>query len=130
MKPTEKEIQDTIKTIVANSLAIERDDISDKSRLIADLGMDSLDFVDILFSLEQSFKTKVRDSELNKLLRPDKAAVAKMPEFLSDDEIVQLKPLLPALEHASKNGPISRQEVFNYITIETLTNMVNKKLNS
>ncbi len=130
MKPTEKEIQDTIKTIVANSLAIERDDISDRSRLIADLGMDSLDFVDILFSLEQSFETKVRDSELNKLLRPDKAAVAKMPEFLSDDEIVQLKPLLPALEHACKNGPISRQEVFNYITIETLTNMVIRKLNS
>lgn len=128
MQYTENQIYETVRTLVANSLAIDTADISNESRLIADLGMDSLDFVDIIFSMEQSFGTKVRDSELNKILRPDKAAVAKMPQHLSEEEIIQLSPLLPALHVAAEDGPVPRQKVFQCITIQTLVILVARKL--
>ncbi|MBU0728938.1 MAG: acyl carrier protein [Proteobacteria bacterium] len=125
---SEQEIRKTIIDVVCRSLACDPEDIHSDSRLIIDLGMDSLDFVDVIFTLEKVFKAKVRDSELNKLLRPDKTAIAKMPAQLTDDEIRNLQHLIPALQKAAENGPVLRQNMFDYITIETLVRMVTAKL--
>lgn len=130
MQLTDQQIYDTVISTVANSLALDKDEIKEQSRLIADLGMDSLDFVDIIFTLEQSFGTKVRDSELNKLLRPDKAKLAQMPEYLTEEEIDQFLPLLPQLSQSLGDAPIKRQNIFEFITVETLVIMVKKKISA
>lgn len=123
-----EQVRKKVIDIVSRSLACDAGDISDDSRLIKDLGMDSLDFVDVIFTLEKDFEVKVRDGELNKLLRPDKAEAARMPEHLSEDEITHLATLIPALVQAAKEGPVLRQDLFDYITIETLVRMVAGKL--
>lgn len=128
MNISKEQISDTVIGIVSKSLACDAKDLSPETRLITDLGMDSLDFVDVIFTLEKEFNTKVRDGELNKLIRPDKAETATMSLPLNEDEIVKLESIIPALRQAVEQGPVLRQNLFQYITIETLVQLVSRKL--
>ena len=50
------DIFEQMRPLIADSLAIKASDITLESRLINDLGADSLDFIDIIFGLEKKSK--------------------------------------------------------------------------
>jgi len=128
MNVTHQEIREKVIQAICRSLAIEADQVRDDSRLIDDLGMDSLDFLDIMFSLEKEFRTKIRDADFDRVLRPDKSEASLGNEFLTQEEISQLIPIIPALKDAAQKGEIPRKELFSFITVETLVEMVSRKL--
>ena len=49
-----------VREIIADVLVIEEDEISLNSRLIADLGAESIDFLDLIFQLEKEFSINMR----------------------------------------------------------------------
>lgn len=120
------EIRQKAVLAVCESLALNPEDIRDDSKLIDDLGMDSLDFLDIMFSLEKAFGMKIRDAETDRLMRPDRSEGAMENEYLDEGEVAGLIPLIPALENAA--GPVPRKDLFSFVTLETLTAMVERKL--
>ena len=50
--------------IIADALARSTDEVRLQSRLIADLGAESIDFLDIVFRLEQSFGIRIARGEI------------------------------------------------------------------
>ena len=50
---------DTIANIIAETCDIPRDSITPESHAINDLGIDSLDFLDIVFAIDKEFGIKV-----------------------------------------------------------------------
>jgi acyl carrier protein len=60
-----------VREIVADVLVIDEDDVSQNSRLIADLGAESIDFLDLVFQLEKEFKIKIPRGQLEKNARGD-----------------------------------------------------------
>ena len=54
---------DKVKEILAGQLNIKADKITPKSNVIADLGADSLDVVELLMTLEDDFGISVSDEE-------------------------------------------------------------------
>ena len=50
---------DTVATIIADTCDIPRDTITPESHAINDLGIDSLDFLDIAFAIDKSFGIKL-----------------------------------------------------------------------
>lgn len=64
-----QEIEAKVIKCVADSLAIESDEINTHSLLINDLGADSLDFMDIMFHIEDEFKIKMQREDLDFLAR-------------------------------------------------------------
>ena len=71
MTPDRETILPKIQAIVADSLALDEDEVLLESRLIPDLGADSLDFIDMIFMLEKTFSVKIREGEFNFLSRLD-----------------------------------------------------------
>ncbi len=128
MNLNDQEIENKIMDVLCSSLALVPDQITKNSRLISDLGMDSLDFLDIMFSLESEFKTKIKDREFDRVLRPDKSEAALQAEYLTDREIERLSDILPALKQASLNGKVPRNSFFTFVTVDTLVKMVCRKL--
>ncbi len=128
MNITNDEIREKVISAVCRSLAIEPDEVQDDSRLIDELGMDSLDFLDIMFSLEKDFNMKIRDADFDRVLRPDKSETSLRKEFLTHEEISQLAPIMPALKDAAENEKIPRREIFSFVTLETLVKMVEQKI--
>lgn len=82
-----------VREIIADVLVIDEEEISLNSRLIADLGAESIDFLDLVFQLEKEFKIKIPRGQLEKNARGD----------LAEDEFEKGGALTPAGLEALKN---------------------------
>ena len=56
-----------VKKLIANQLGISGDKITEDSKLIEDLGADSLDTVEMLMTLEEEFNISIPDEEAMQL---------------------------------------------------------------
>ena len=122
------EIFRVVRGCVSKSLELDEEEVSLDSRLITDLGADSLDFLDIVFSLEESFALKLRNAELDLLTRAEFAGVTNEEGYLPVETVSHLRQWLPALRLATREDQISPRDIYSYITTETLVILVEKKL--
>ena len=60
-----------VREIIADVLVIDEDDVSLTSRVIVDLGAESIDFLDLVFQLEKEFGIKIPRGQLEKNARGD-----------------------------------------------------------
>ena len=60
-----------VQAIVADVLVVEEEEVLLNSRLIADLGAESIDFLDLVFQLEREFSIKIPRGQLEKDARGD-----------------------------------------------------------
>lgn len=61
---TRQEIEETVKNFLAEELELNGDNIKPEARLKEDIGIDSLDFVDIVVIVEKKFGVKIKPEEL------------------------------------------------------------------
>ena len=118
--------------IVANCLARDVAEVRPESRLITDLGADSLDFIDLIFTLEKRFGVRIRENDFNMMSRPEDStpeAIASV-EFLAPDAISRLLPWLPELATAPDLSRVRPSEVWPLITVEALWRLVEQKIKS
>ncbi len=55
---------DTIKKILSEQFDVEEDTLNLETKLVEDLGADSLDVVDLLMSIEDEFNIEVADEDI------------------------------------------------------------------
>lgn len=60
---TDQEIIDIVNTSLAEEFELELEDMQPDARLVDDLELDSLDFVDMVVVLQNSFGLKLRDDQ-------------------------------------------------------------------
>ena len=61
---TRKEIEEKVRAFLIDDLEIDEDKISDDAKLKDDMGIDSLDFVDIVVIVEKNFGFKIKPEEM------------------------------------------------------------------
>jgi acyl carrier protein len=61
---TRQEIIDTTNEFLIDEIEVEKESIAEDSRLKDDLGIDSLDFVDIAVIVERKFGFKIKAEEM------------------------------------------------------------------
>ena len=62
--PSRDEIFEKVKVTLVDALGLDEDEVNATSRLKADLGAESIDFLDIVFRLEKNFGIKIPRNEL------------------------------------------------------------------
>lgn len=62
--PSEEEIFKTIQETLVEALGVDEDEVTEDATLVADLGAESIDFLDIVFRLEKAFDIKIPREEL------------------------------------------------------------------
>ena len=101
--PARAEIAEKMRTLVAESLAADADAVRLESRLVPELGANSLDF----------------------------SSPAVMKEgFLTSETVEKLADWLPAIAMVPDRARITPRELFGLITVETLVLLVERKLAS
>ena len=60
----ENELLKNVRTVIAQALKVDESKVTPDSSLIRDLGAESIDFLDIVFRLEKTFKIKIPKGEL------------------------------------------------------------------
>lgn len=128
---TKEEILAAMRSMVADRLATPEDRVTPGSRLIADLGADSLDIMDLLFAIKGKFNVDIKPNELNfaRLDQPSQAAGAAAA-FLPREAVEKLKEWLPALKEVEDPDKVTPGQVFRSISVETLALLVEKKLSA
>lgn len=61
---TRTEIEEKVRNFLIEDLEIEEDTIAPEARLKDDMGIDSLDFVDIVVIVEKNFGFKIKPEEM------------------------------------------------------------------
>lgn len=61
------EILDKVKTIVADQLEKEKEEVKAESNFATDLGADSLDTVELVMALEEEFTIEIPDEEAEQI---------------------------------------------------------------
>jgi acyl carrier protein len=123
------EIFPKVQEAFQESLGIPREKITLKARVIEDLGSDSLDFLDILFALEEKFKIKIKRGQVE--------AMAK--EGLTDEEFQhegaltakgaeRLRQVLAETDVSQIVTGMSMTKIPHLFTVETFCKLVEKNL--
>ncbi|HLP17436.1 MAG TPA: acyl carrier protein [Bacteroidota bacterium] len=126
---TEQEIQETLFTCVATTIGIKKELITLDSSLINDLGADSLDLLDLVFSLEQAFGIEITRGEIERRVR----ALLPDDEFEEQGVLTQkakdaLKRQLPEVDPGRFEGSLRASEIVTLLTVRAFLRIVTEKL--
>lgn len=77
---TEQEIIDTINRVFEESFEIEKEKLQPQAHIFNDLGLDSLDIVDLIVALQKSFGVNIRNEENVRNIR----TLGDVYQFISD----------------------------------------------
>src|SRR5262245_9764996 len=111
------EVFPRLRTMIAESLALDEGKIKLESRLIDELGADSLDFVDLIFAIEKAFGVRLREADLNFLTGLDFSSPTVMKDgFLTAETVATIAPLLPALQNVPDRARVTPRQLFSLLT--------------
>ena len=127
---TQEEVQSvypTVADIIADAMACDPEDVTLDASLIDTLGMESIDFLDIVFRLEKAFSIKIPRGELF----PED--VLSSSEFVADGKvnaagIAELKSRMPFADLTKFEANPSVQNFANTLTVEDMVRYVESKV--
>ncbi len=114
-----------VREIIADVLVIEEDEVSLNARLIADLGAESIDFLDLVFQLEKEFSVKIPRGQLEKNARGDLSeAEFEQGGVITEKGLQALKIYLKEVpeEHFTPDMKVS--EIPMLFTVETFCKLI------
>ena len=62
--PSKEDVFDAVKNILIEALACDDDEVTMEATMVGDLGAESIDYLDIVFNLEQEFSISIDRGEL------------------------------------------------------------------
>jgi acyl carrier protein len=124
-----QEIFDKVKEIIVDVLVIDEDKVQSNSRLIADLGAESIDFLDLVFQLEKEFSIKIPRGQLEKNARGDLTqAEFEQNGVLTEKGLVALKNYLSEVPAEYFKASMKTNEIATLFTVETFCKLVESAL--
>ena len=125
--PSEEEIFKTIQETLVEALGVDEDEVTEDATLVADLGAESIDFLDIVFRLEKAFDIKIPREEL---FPQD---ILTSADFVEDGKLneagrAELKKRMPFadLDKFAENPKV--QEFGNILTVGDMVRFVASKV--
>lgn len=124
---TRDEVYEKVKEVLVDALSVDEDEVSPSASLTRDLGAESIDFLDIVFKLEQAFGFKIGQGELF----PEN--VAQDPTYVQDGKvtpagIAALKQRMPHVDFAKFEKNPELAKVAEVFTVDAVVNFVQRKL--
>ena len=121
------EIMVKVREALVDALGVDEDEVIPTARISADLGAESIDFLDIVFRLEKAFNIKIPRGDLF----PDNILTSE--EFvqngkLTDKGLAELKARMPHadLTEFAKNPNV--QDIADLFTVDMIVRFVEGKL--
>jgi len=127
MALTQDDVFAKVKGVLVDALGVDDDEVTAGAKLSADLGAESIDYLDIVFRLEKAFNIKIQQGEL----MPE--SVLNDPNYVKDGKVTdtgmaELRKRLPFADLATFEASRKVSEFSNIFTVETIVKFVQAKL--
>ena len=124
------EIYTKVQGVLIDALGVDEEEVTPKARLSADLGAESIDYLDIVFRLEKVFSIKIPRGEL---FPEDLATMQNDPKFVQDgkitaDGMAELKKRIPYTDFTEFEKDPTVEKAQDLLTVDMITNYVATKV--
>ena len=124
------EIFEGVKQCLVEALMLKDPDlVSVQASLIGGLGADSLDFLDMIFHIEERFDIRISKDEINYYSNLGLSeAQTHVDGLLTPAALERLQDMMPEVDPSCFKEGLTVTQLPRLITVETLMNIVERKL--
>lgn len=127
MAMTHDEVFAKVSEVLQEALGVDEDEVTPEAKLSADLGAESIDYLDISFRLEKAFAIKIDQAEMTQ------EAVLTNPEYVQDGNVtdagmVQLREKLPDANWDDFDKSRAVTDFMDVFTVDLIVKFVERKL--
>jgi len=127
MQMTQQQVFDKVQEVLVDALGLDQDEVTPQAKLVADLGAESIDFLDIVFRLEKAFGIKIDQNELF----PE--SILNNPQYVSDGRVTdsgmaELRRRLPHVDFTDFEKTKAVSDFSNVFTVDTIVRFVQEKV--
>lgn len=124
LKTRQDQIFSTVRACVADVLAIDPAKVTPDASLIADLGAESLDFLDLVFRLETEYGVKIPRDGIRLAAQDGLADGFDKGGVLTDDALERMRILMPEIPAAKLANGLRTHQIPELFTTETFVRLV------
>ncbi len=118
---------DKVREAFAEALGVEVDEVTLKARVIDDLGAESLDFLDIAYRLEQTFKVKIPRGEIKQKSQEGLDPTEwEKDGLLTEKALSKIREVMPEVDPAAVQPGLRAKDIPRLFTVETFYRIVVK----
>jgi len=110
------------------ALGLDDDEIEPDSKVIDDLGAESLDFLDIAFRLERAFGIKIPRGEVQRAAEENADEAFEVEGKLTASGAAALRTAMPEVDPSEIDAGFPVRDIPRLFTVRTFLNMVVKLL--
>ena len=128
MPMSEEDVFGKVQEVLMDALGVDEEEVTPEAKISADLGAESIDYLDITFRLEKAFDIKIPRGELG----PEQ--LLNNPEYVRDGKLTEdgLTQLRERMKHADltefeKDPEVAK--IMDLFTTQTIVNYVVSKVN-
>lgn len=126
---SDEEILRTIKEIIGKVVLMSPDEISDEASLVDDVGMESIDFLDVAFRLEETYGISLpRQDFIQRFVDKLGPGVLSRDGKISPQGVKLLRLGFPEVDPGRIHEGMKENEVFYLVSAKTYLNLVKRGL--
>jgi len=120
---------DTFNAILCRSCGLKPEDVEPDASLVQDLGVDSIDMMDLLYGLEREYKIHFALGEFEARARKEAApAVFEVEQVLTPEGLATLRRMLPEVPERLYPAGMIVQQIPLLFTPRVLARLVDEKV--
>ncbi len=128
--PTQEEIFEKVRDTLVDALGVDDDEVSSDATFVADLGAESIDFLDIVFRLEKNFSIKIPRGELFPENLASSDSSFTQDGVVTEDGIAELRQRMPHADIDKFAEDPKLENIQDMFTVQMIVNFVDNKLAS
>ena len=128
-KMTEQEIFEQTKPLLVEVLGVSPNEIQMNSVLVADLGAESIDLLDLSFRIEERFKVTIEANEIEREARKRlPSGEYEKDGYLTEEALAEIRKAVPELDQAKIVKGLRKTDLPSLLNVAFFVKLVARKL--
>ena len=126
---TDQEILDHLKPLLVEVLGVSPESIQQHSVLVADLGAESIDLLDLSFRIEEHFKVTIEANEIEREARQRlPGGTYEKDGFLTEEALAEIRQTAPELDPTKIVPGLRKTDLPSLLNVAFFVKLIARKL--
>jgi acyl carrier protein len=125
----ETEIFEQLKPLLTETLGVPPESIRLDNVLVADLGAESIDLLDLSFRIEETFKITIEANEIEREAKKRlPGGVFEKDGFLTEEALAEIRAFVPELDQTKLVKGLRKSNLPSLLTVSFFVHLIARKL--